>query len=201
MASNKTTLAKATQGYGYKYTELADINAECERQGITYRQYIDYLPEANADYVMTMLTVNGKESEPMRGCRIVGGGVGKNAAQDQGAAITYARRYSLLMALGWATEDDDAASLTQKSNGSRSSVEKSKGFPSKSPKSIDFDNLRLALAETKSVDDLNKLWANDYAKRGMSPKQTQLVTEIFKEAKERILAEAPEPTDAELEAF
>lgn len=36
-----------------------------------------------------------------------------NPAQQMGSAITYARRYSLLMAYGLATEDDDAASAGQ----------------------------------------------------------------------------------------
>jgi len=36
---------------------------------------------------------------------------GKNPAQDYGSALTYARRYSLLLAFGLATADDDAASL------------------------------------------------------------------------------------------
>jgi hypothetical protein len=57
----------------------------------------------------------GKESQPIRGCYVVDEGALKgnnNPAQQMGAAITYARRYSLLMAYGLATEDDDAASLT-----------------------------------------------------------------------------------------
>lgn len=200
--ASKTTLAKATQGYGYKYTELADINAECERQGITYRQYIDYSPEANADYIMTVLTIDGKSLEPMRGCRIVGGGVGKNAAQDQGAAITYARRYSLLMALGWATEDDDAQSLTNKqtANGSSRGGGGQTRWQKMQAKSIDFDDLRAAVGAVNSIDELNRLWSDDWGKRKMSEKQKQLVVSIFSNAKERFVEEAPDPTDEELEA-
>ena len=37
---------------------------------------------------------------------------GKNPAQDYGSALTYARRYSLLLAFGLATADDDGAALT-----------------------------------------------------------------------------------------
>ena len=202
--ANKTTLTKGTQGYGYKYTELADINAACEAQGITYRQYIDYLPEANADYIMTVLTVDGKVLEPMRGCRVVGGGVGKNAAQGQGAAITYARRYSLLMALGWATEDDDAASLTAKetaNNGSGRSGGGQNRWQKMQAKSIDFDDLRAAVGAVNSIDELNRLWSDDWGKRKMSEKQKQLVVSIFANAKERFMEEAPDPTDEELEAF
>jgi hypothetical protein len=38
---------------------------------------------------------------------------GKNPAQDYGSALTYARRYSLLLAFGLATTDDDGATLNQ----------------------------------------------------------------------------------------
>ena len=51
-----------------------------------------------------------------RGCQIVDAvlqGI-KNPVQEYGSSLTYCRRYSLLMALGLATEDDDGASLTIK---------------------------------------------------------------------------------------
>ena len=55
------------------------------------------------------------DGEPVQGCKVVDAtlmGV-NNPAQQQGSALTYARRYSLLMAYGLATEDDDAQSLTK----------------------------------------------------------------------------------------
>lgn len=107
----KTTLKKDAEGYGYKYTELADINRYIEEIGETYYQYVE--PHGNGrDYIMTVRCKDGKPiMEPMRGASITQATLnGKdNPAQEQGAGITYARRYSLLMAYGLATEDDDAA--------------------------------------------------------------------------------------------
>ena len=37
----KSTIAKKTEGYGYKYTELADINKYCEENDIRYYQEIE----------------------------------------------------------------------------------------------------------------------------------------------------------------
>lgn len=109
----ETNLKKAKQGYGYKYTELAQINEYLEEKGISYYQIIE--TEDGNDYVYTIPTIDGKEQPARRGCRVIQAPLsGKsNPAQEQGSAITYARRYSLLMAFGLATEDDDAASLTR----------------------------------------------------------------------------------------
>ena len=55
-----------------------------------------------------------EETKRYRGCEIVQAtlqGI-KNPVQEYGSSLTYCRRYSLLMALGLATEDNDAQDLT-----------------------------------------------------------------------------------------
>jgi ERF superfamily. len=109
----KSTIAKKTEGYGYKYTELADINKYCEDNGIKYYQEIETSEINQKDYIITYIEKNGNV-EKHRGCQIVEAvlqGI-KNPVQEYGSSLTYCRRYSLLMALGLATEDDDGASLT-----------------------------------------------------------------------------------------
>ena len=111
----KSTIAKKTEGYGYKYTELADINKYCEDNGIRYWQEIETSEINQKDYIITYIEKDGKVEE-RRGCQIVEAvlqGI-KNPVQEYGSSLTYCRRYSLLMALGLATEDDDGASFTQK---------------------------------------------------------------------------------------
>lgn len=110
----KSTIAKKTEGYGYKYTELADINKYCEENDIRYWQEVDTCDINQKDYIVTHIIQDGKETVH-RGCQIVDAvlqGI-KNPVQEYGSSLTYCRRYSLLMALGLATEDDDGASLTE----------------------------------------------------------------------------------------
>ena len=110
----KNTIAKKTEGYGYKYTELADINKYCLDNDITYYQEVETNEINQKDYIITYLVKDGKE-EKHRGCQIVEARLSgiNNPVQQYGSSLTYCRRYSLLMALGLATEDDDGASLTE----------------------------------------------------------------------------------------
>lgn len=110
----KTTLYKNSKGYGYKYTDIAAIHEWLEENKITYMQKVERID--GDDYIFTKICIDGEwQDEWIQGCRVVQAtlqGI-KNPAQEQGSALTYARRYSLLMAFGLATTDDDGAALTQ----------------------------------------------------------------------------------------
>lgn len=108
-----TNIKKNAKGYGYQYTDLAEIHNYLESQNMSYYQYVE--PIDGFDYIITVPIIDGKEMPPRRGCRVVEAKLsGKsNPAQEQGSALTYCRRYSLLMAFGLATTDDDAACLTR----------------------------------------------------------------------------------------
>lgn len=164
-----STVKKLSNGYGYKYAELSTIHEELERQKITYYQYIDYDQNAEADYIFTVLNVDGKDLAPRRGCRVISGGDSmKSAAQAQGSAITYARRYSLLMALGWATEDDDGASAGE--------AKKPAG------NKLDFKQVRERVNQIDTVDGLNKYW-NELK---LSDKQAAVLKPAFADRKVEI---------------
>lgn len=104
-------IKKNQQGYGYKYTDLAEITKMLGEEGIDYYQYIE--PNDGVDYIMTVIEKDGKR-ETVRGCRVVEAKLSgkENPVQAYGAALTYCRRYSLLMAFGLATTDDDAEGFT-----------------------------------------------------------------------------------------
>lgn len=106
-------IKKNASGYNYKYTDLPNLNKWLEDNGMDYYQYTETDENGN-DYILTVPIINGEEQPARRGCRVVQATLsGKsNPAQEQGSAITYARRYSLLMAFGLACADDDAECLS-----------------------------------------------------------------------------------------
>ena len=104
------TIRKTSKGYNYTYADLAETHRYLEESGERYYQEIEVVNDT--DYIVTVCTDStGKELRRCRGCRIppiTGKG---NPAQEAGSALTYARRYSLWMAFGLATSDDDGETL------------------------------------------------------------------------------------------
>lgn len=151
---NKIT--KNAQGYGYKYTDIAEIHNWLEEQGYQYQQYVEVI-DGN-DYIVTIPIIDGEEQPPMRGCRIVTAPLnGKNnPAQEQGAAITYARRYSLLMAFGLATTDDDAECLTTSIENQKINMTKVRSLESKCVEDNVDIGLILKKCNVKSLPDMTE---------------------------------------------
>lgn len=111
--------------YSYQYVDIAQIHEYLEENNMSYYQFIDRID--GDDYIMTVkIDAEGKESLPLRGSRVVDATLfgNDNPAQKQGSALTYARRYSLLMAYGLATEDDDAQSLNKEVEITKEEAEK-----------------------------------------------------------------------------
>ena len=103
---------KNGNSYSYQYVDIAQIHEYLESINSKYIQQIKRID--GDDYIMTKRCFDNKwEEEWLQGSRVVDSTLfgNDNPAQKQGSALTYARRYSLLMAYGLATEDDDANSL------------------------------------------------------------------------------------------
>lgn len=185
----KKSTAKG-QKFSYKYTDLATIHEELEAQGIQYYQYTEYDEKAGADYIFTVLIRNDNDGKPIRGAKIISGNTlaGGNAAQEYGSALTYARRYSLLMALGWATEDDDGASAGPVQSAPQ---------PQQSHQNtgrLDFDEVREELTDLHTVDGVNAYWrkiVNQFP--NLTDKQYKALTSMFRDRKDDIEAGEKEP--------
>lgn len=88
-----------SKGYGYNYASLSDI----ANQGHTIPKMTTGTDEfTHKDYVYYL-----DGDKWLRGAEIViPEGKGMNKAQLYGSALTYARRYTVLMALGLCCDDD-----------------------------------------------------------------------------------------------
>lgn len=129
LSSLAKTLKKNSKGYNYKYTDLAGIHEALAEAGISYWQEVTQVE--GRDFIKTHVIDDetGEEIRSGLGSEIVkveeiNGKV--NAPQALGASISYSRRYSLLLILGLATEDDDAESLTQSKQSNRLDFDKIK---------------------------------------------------------------------------
>lgn len=126
--SNAKIVANKSTGYGYKYSNLADL----ARDGVNIPK-MRIKPTENGDFIEYYDEVT---KEWQLGARIVlFESKGMNAAQTYGAALTYARRYTVQMAESVACDDDDAV---EKAKPIRQPSGTNQAFSRASQKQLDY---------------------------------------------------------------
>lgn len=105
-----TIVKNKSNGYGYKYSNLADLH----RAGINIPK-MRVKPTEFGDYVEYL----DDKGEWQVGAKVVTfEAKGMNASQVYGAALTYARRYTVQMAEQVACDDDDGVEGAKQTEGS-----------------------------------------------------------------------------------
>lgn len=177
MVAQKIT--KNAKGYGYKYADLSEVNEYIASLGETYHQYTEtvFNPVTGEpyDYIHTVRD-DGTKLNDLRGCRVITAELANksNSAQEQGSGLTYARRYSLYMAYGLATEDDDAQCL-----------DRPKETKPATGAGIDFNELRAKYSKM-TIDELRKEYVAVKTYKGWSDKQKNTVIGLIKKAQEAL---------------
>lgn len=172
MSTNESKVLKNnSKAYGYKYTSLADIaNEGFEIPKMRVR------PTETGEFIEYF---DGKDWQT--GAKIVVPEMkGSNEAQRYGSALTYARRYTALMALQLVCSDDDDVethSEAERQYNNRASNTKKNG--------IDFDGIRETL---EALDDEQSI--NEYAKEikakytNLTEKQAYVIQTLFANRRE-----------------
>lgn len=135
--TDKKIIKNASTGYGYHYASLADF----ARQDVN-------IPQMTTKLIDGIEYVFYKEGEEwLQGARVIVEfeSKGMNAAQAYGSALTYARRYTVALANGIATDDDDE-------------VEKAKPVASKGK--VDFAEVRAKVETINSLEELARYQAS-----------------------------------------
>jgi hypothetical protein len=177
MTAQKIT--KNAKGYGYKYADLSEVNEYISSLGETYYQYTETqfntVTGEPIDYIWTVRVKDGKETK-LRGCRVITAELANksNSAQEQGSGLTYARRYSLYMAYGLATEDDDAQILDRPKK-YENRAETGNG--------INFEDYREKVSKM-DLDELRKEYVQVKTYQGWSAKQKEIAIKIINDVKE-----------------
>lgn len=163
-----------SKAYGYNYASLSDIvNAgftipAMRIKPTEYGEFVEYIDD---------------KGEWQTGAKIVVPEMkGSNDAQKYGSALTYARRYTVQMALGLACADDDkieTQTAEQKADNERYNASR----PS-------FDDIRAKLDTLKTQTEVNA-YAKEVGKAYPNPteKQRYHINTMFSARREQLTAE------------
>ena len=170
MSENNNQIVKnASKGYNYKYSNLADL----ARAGVE-------IPPMRTERVDGYEYVFAKVgNEWIQGARVVELTInGMNPAQAYGAALTYARRYTVQLVQAIACDDDDALEAH--------TAEDRKNFSkAKTNYGINFDEVKEALEVIDDSESL-KAYYEEIKAKNLSDKQMAAINRMFNQAKGRL---------------
>lgn len=167
--NNKQIVKNASKGYNYKYSNLADL----ARAGVE-------IPPMRTERVDGYEYVFAKVgNEWIQGARVVELTTnGMNPAQAYGAALTYARRYTVQLVQAIACDDDDALEAH--------TAEDRKNFSkAKTNYGINFDEVKEALEVIDDSESL-KAYYEEIKAKNLSDKQMAAINRMFNQAKGRL---------------
>ena len=162
MNSSKQIVKNASQGYGYSYSNLADLAKAGIEIPMMKTQRID-----GEEYVFALI-----DGEWIQGAKVIEMEMkGMNAAQAYGSALTYARRYTVQLVKGIACDDDDKV----EADGAAKRVDNKNN-------KLDFDSIREHL---DMLDDLEsvKAYYEELKKIHQSPAQEKYINGMFNKKK------------------
>ena len=170
MSETKGQIVKnASKGYNYKYSNLADL----ARAGV---EIMPMKTERVDGYEYVFAKVG---NEWIQGARVVELTTnGMNPAQAYGAALTYARRYTVQLIRAIACDDDDALEAH--------TAEDRKNFSkAKTNYGIDFEEVKTTLDAIDDIDSL-KAYYNELKAKKPTEKQMVAINKMINQAKERL---------------
>lgn len=148
---SEQTVKTASKAYGYNYASLADIaNAgfKIPKMRVTpteFGEYIEYYDEAVKEWFFgAKVVVPDMKSS--------------NEAQKYGAGLTYARRYTAMLALGLVSDDDTKVETQSKAQADYNAAKNAKKSGEISPykHDIDFDTIDENLAMLDDAGSVDK---------------------------------------------
>lgn len=165
MNSNKQIVKNASQGYGYSYSNLADLAKAGIEIPVMKTQRVD-----GDEYVFALI-----DGEWIQGAKVIEMEMkGMNAAQAYGSALTYARRYTVQLVKGIACDDDDKV----EADGAAKRVD------NKNSK-LDFDKIREQLDMLDDIESV-KAYYEELKKVHQSPAQEKYINGMFNKKKAQL---------------
>lgn len=173
MSENKQIVKNASKGYGYTYSNLADLaKAGIEIPPMKTQKVGD------DEYVFALI-----DGEWLQGAKVVEMEMkGMNQAQAYGSALTYARRYTVQLVKAIACDDDNAI----EQDGAARKQAPAKPAQASSANRLDFNSIRDSIAMIDDLESLTAHYNKTIKQHKLSEKQLEALKRIYADRREDI---------------